>query len=144
MYPQWIQACVVQRVSLRDGLVLDFDDRNEVVIYRPLRLTLPAVGDFPVEAVFIDPGRVATHERPLLDLAGAVCTQAWCGDGGGLHLGFSSGHRIDVDAHPQVTAWELYGRHHGYMACLPHGRVRVVRYDIPEADDAEVDLAARR
>jgi hypothetical protein len=30
------------------------------------------------------------------------------------------------------------------MACLPHGRVRVVRYDIPEADDAEVDLAARR
>lgn len=86
--PQWIQACVVQRVSLRDGLVLDFDDCNEVVIYRPLRLTLPAVGDFPVEAVFIDPGRVATHERPLLDLAGAVCTQAWCGDGGGLHLGF--------------------------------------------------------
>lgn len=41
MYPQWIQACVVQRVSLRDGLVLDFDDCNEVVIYRPEELSRP-------------------------------------------------------------------------------------------------------
>ncbi|KAA1430175.1 MULTISPECIES: DUF6188 family protein [Mycobacteriaceae] len=144
MYTQWIQACTVQRVSLRGGLMLGFDDGNEVVIYSPLLLTLPAVGDFPIEAVFIDPARVATHEIPLLDFAGAVCTQAWCGDGGALHLGFSSGHGIDVDAHPEVTAWELYGRHHGYMACLPQGRVRVVRYDVPEAYDSEVDLAARR
>ncbi len=144
MYTQWIQACVVQRVSLRDGLVLVFDDGNELVISRPLRLMLPPAGDFPAEEVLIDPNWVAEHERPLLDLAGAVCTHACYGDDGGLHLGFSNGHGIDVDADAHATAWELYGRHHGYMACLPPGRVRVVRYDIPEADDAEIDLAARR
>lgn len=31
MYTQWIKDCVVQRVSVRDGLVLDLDDYNEVV-----------------------------------------------------------------------------------------------------------------
>lgn len=143
MYTQWIKGCIVQLVALRDGLVLDFDDYNEVVILRPLRLTLPAIGDFPTEEVFIDPAWVAECERPLLDLAGSVCTHAWYGDDGGLHLGFSSGHRIDVDADAHATAWELYGKRHGYMACLPGGRVRVVRHDIPEDADTGVGVAAR-
>ncbi|MEZ0367193.1 DUF6188 family protein [Mycobacterium sp. pUA109] len=141
MYAAWIEDCVVQRVSLHDGVVLGFADYNEVVISRPLRLTLPAVGEFPVEMVLIDPDRVAVYERPLFDLAGTVCTSAWYGDDGALHLGFSAGHRIDVDAEADATAWELYGKHHGYMACLPSGRVRVVRHDLPE--DAGVDTALR-
>ena len=97
MYTQWIENLVVQRLSLRGGLVLDFDDYNEIVISRPLILTLPAVDRFPVEAVLIDPLRISVYERPLLNLAGAVCTQAWSDDEGGLHLSFSRGHRIDVD-----------------------------------------------
>lgn len=64
MFTQWIEDCVVQRVSLRDGLVLDLDGYSELVISRPLRLTLPPVGDFPAEQVLIDPNRVAVHERP--------------------------------------------------------------------------------
>ena len=97
MYTQWIENCVVQRVSVRDGLVLDLDDYNEIVISCPLLLTLPAVDPYPAEAVRIDPLKIATDERPLLNLAGAVCTQAWSGDDGGLHLRFSRGHSIDVD-----------------------------------------------
>jgi len=143
MHTQWIEGCVVQRMSLHDGLVLDLDDYNEVVISRPLRLTLPATGDFPAEEVLIDPGQVNAHERPLLDLAGSVCTRACYGDDGALHLGFSRGHHIDVDADADATAWELYGKRHGYMACLPRGRVRVVRHDIPDDDHAEADVAAR-
>ncbi|MBU8813814.1 hypothetical protein KL953_33650 [Mycolicibacterium goodii] len=138
MYTQWIEDCVVQRVSIRDGLVLDLDDYNEIVISRPLTLTLPAVDRFPVEAVLIDPLRISVYERPLLNLAGAVCTRAWSDDEGGLHLSFSRGHRIDVDPDAEETAWELYGKRHGYMACLPHGRVRVVRHDVPEDDSANI------
>lgn len=93
---------------------------------------------FPAETVVIDPLQISTQERPLLNLAGAVCTQAWSDDDGGLHLSFSRGHRIDVDPDQQVTAWELYGKRHGYMACLPQGRVRVVRHDIPEGDDTNI------
>ena len=88
MYTQWIENLVVQRLSLHGGLVLDFDDYNEIVISCPLLLTLPAVGTYPIEAVRIDPLRIATHERPLLNLAGALCTQAWSSDDGGLHLSF--------------------------------------------------------
>ena len=137
MLTQWIEQCTVQRVSLRGGVVLDLDDYNELVISRPMRLTLPPIGDYPEEEVVIDPAHVAVHEKPLLDLAGAVCTAAWCGDEGTLHLGFSRGHRIDVAPDDSATSWELYGKYHGYMACLPHGRVRVVRHDLPEsmADD---------
>lgn len=138
MYTQWIKDCVVQRVSVRDGLVLDLDDYNEVVISRPLTLTLPAIERFPAETVVIDPLQISMQERPLLNLAGAVCTQAWSDDEGGLHLSFSRGHRIDVDPDQHVTAWELYGKRHGYMACLPQGRVRVVRHDIPEGDDTNI------
>jgi hypothetical protein len=90
MYTQWIEDCVVHGVSLHDGLALDLDDYNEVVI-SPLRLTLPAIGDFPAEEAPIDPNRVAAHERPLLDVAGEVRTHAWCGDDGALHLGFPAG-----------------------------------------------------
>ncbi|MBE5429364.1 hypothetical protein E3G66_000925 [Mycobacteroides abscessus] len=97
MHTPWIERCTVQRVSLRDGLVLDLDDYNELVIATPIRLTLPPIGSsYPEEQVLIDPGNVSVQQRPLLDLAGAVCTGAWCDEGGGLHLGFSRGHRIDV------------------------------------------------
>lgn len=82
MYTQWIKDCVVQRVSVRDGLVLDLDDYNEVVISCPLTLTLPAMERFPAETVVIDPLQISTQERPLLNLAGAVCTQAWSDDDG--------------------------------------------------------------
>jgi Family of unknown function (DUF6188) len=136
MLTQWIEKCTVQRVSLRGGLVLNLDDYNELVISRPLRLTLPPIGGYPEESVVIDPAHVPVQHRPLLDLAGAVCTEAWCGDEGTLHLNFSRGHRIDVEPDDAATAWELYGKHHGYMACLRRGRVRVVRHDLP--DDADV------
>ncbi|OBF17818.1 DUF6188 family protein [Mycobacterium sp. ACS4331] len=137
MLTQWIEKCTVQRVSLRGGLVLDLDDYNELVISRPMRLTLPPIDGYPEEQVVIDPSHVPAQQRPLLDLAGAVCTQAWCGDEGALHLNFSRGHRIDVDPDDSATSWELYGKHHGYMACLPHGRVRVVRHDLPEDEDED-------
>ncbi|SEH66750.1 hypothetical protein SAMN04489835_2658 [Mycolicibacterium rutilum] len=144
MYTQWIENLVVQRLSLHGGLVLDFDDYNEIVISCPLLLTLPAVGTYPIETVRIDPLRIATHERPLLNLAGALCTQAWSSDDGGLHLSFSRGHRIDVDPDAEQTAWELYGMRHGYMACLPQGRVRVVRHDLPDTDDANIVNSVRQ
>lgn len=140
MLKQWIECCAVQRVSLHDGLVLNLDDYNEVVISGPFRLTLPPAGDFPAEDVVIDPGCVAPHERPLLNLAGSVCTQAWCGDDGTLHLEFSSGHGIEVRSDDRAAAWELYGKRHGYIACLPGGRVRVVRHDLPEGADAVDEL----
>lgn len=135
MHTQWIEQCTVQRVSLRGGLVLDLDDYNELVIARPLRLTLPAAGHYPEEQVDIDPGDISPQKRPLLNLAGAVCTSAWCDDDGALHLGFSRGHRIDVDPDDRDTSWELYGKYHGYMACLSRGRVRVVRHDLPEDEN---------
>ena len=132
MYTQWIEDCVVQRVSLRDGLVLDLDGYSERVISRPLRLTLPPVGDFPAEQVLIDPNRVAVHERPLLDLAGAVCTHARYGDDGALHLGFSRGHRIDVEADAHATAWGWAGDRSGSgLAGNPHSRPRRHRVVFP-------------
>ncbi len=139
MHTQWIEQRTVQRVSLREGLVLSLDDYNELVIARPMRLTLPAIGSHPSEEVLIDPARVSAQERPLLDLAGAVCTRAWCDDEGGAAFGLlpRALHRCRSRQHE--TAWELYGKRHGYMACLPHGRVRVVRHDLV---DDETDGAA--
>jgi hypothetical protein len=142
MLNQWIECCMVQRVSLHDGLVLNLDDYNELVISGRLRLTLPPAGAYPVEVVLIDPTNVAEHERPLLDLAGSVCTEAWCADNGTLHLRFSRGHRIEVDADPQGPAWELYGKRHGYMACLPGGRVRTVRHDIPDDETIATEASS--
>lgn len=86
----------------------------------------------------IDPVHLSPEERTLLDLAGAVCTRAWFDDDGSLHLEFSGGHRIDVSPDAAATAWELYGKRHGYMACLPRGRVRAVRHDLPTEDDDSV------
>lgn len=136
MFSPWIEGCAVHRVALKDGLVLDLEDYNELVIWAPLRLTLPPAGDYPLEEVVIDPGDVPVSHRPLLNVAGATCTRAIYEEGGHLHLGFSSGHQIDVAGHEHLTAWELYGKYHGYMACLPHGRVRVVRHDVPEDDES--------
>jgi hypothetical protein len=141
MIEQWIQGCVVQRIMFDDDFVINLDDYNELVITRPLRLSLPALEDFPAEDVMIDPNHVPDYQRPLLNFAGSICTHASCGDDGTLHVEFSNGYRVTVAADEDFTAWELYGKRHGYMACLPHGRVRVVRHDLPEGDHV-ADLPA--
>jgi hypothetical protein len=133
----WIQGCAVQRIMFRDGLVLNLEEYNELVISAPIRLTLPASATAPVEVVSIDPNDPAMPERPLFDFSGATCTHVIWGDTGDLHLEFSDGHQIDVPSDDDITAWELYGKYHGYAACLPHGKVRVVRHDVP--DDASND-----
>ena len=70
------------------------------------------------------------EERPLFDISGTTCTQAVWNSDGDLHLEFSDGHGIDVPHDEHVTAWELYGKYHGYAACLPRGKVRVLRHDL--------------
>ncbi|MGH3636134.1 DUF6188 family protein [Mycobacterium sp.] len=129
----WIQGCAVQRIMFRDGLVLDLEDYNELVISAPMRLTLPATTTAPSEVVSIDPNDPAVQERPLFDFSGATCTDVGWDDSGDLHLEFSGGYRIDVPHDDHVTAWELYGKYHGYAACLAQGKVRVVRHDVPES-----------
>lgn len=133
MSDQWIAGTVVQRIMFRDGLVLNLDDYNELVVSVPFRLTVPPVGDYPAEVVPIDPKAIRDEERPLFDLSGEMCIYADWNSDGDLHLEFSDGHVIDVPHDERRTSWELYGKHHGYAACLPHGRVRVVRHDL--ADD---------
>ncbi|ORX19459.1 DUF6188 family protein [Mycobacterium xenopi] len=132
MIEHWIQGCALQRIMFRDGLVLNFEDYNELVISAPLRLTLPATGSTPADVVTIDPHDTTDQERPLFDFSGATCTGVVWYDTGDLHLEFSNGHQIDVTPDPHRTAWELYGKLHGYAACLAGGKVRVVRHDLPE------------
>lgn len=134
MNEQWIQGCVVQRIMFRDGLVLNMDDYNELVISVPLNLTLPATPTAASEVVTVDPRHVANVERPLFDFAGSTCTCAEWDHDGTLHLEFSDGHEIAVHADAHQTAWELYGKYHGYAACLPHGQVRIVRHDMADND----------
>jgi Family of unknown function (DUF6188) len=129
----WIRGCAVQRITFRDGLVLNLEDYNELVISTPITLTLPATANSPVEVVSVDPNDPADHERPLFDFSGATCTDIVWDDAGDLHVEFSGGHRIDVPPDDHVTAWELYGKYHGYAVCLPRGRVKVVRIDVPDA-----------
>ena len=128
---QWIEGCEVQRIMFRDGLVMNFDEYNELVIAVPMHLTLPPAGDFPMEVVRIDPQEIRDEERPLFDIAGATCTYASWDHDGDLHLEFSDGHKIDVPHSERVTAWELYGKYHGFAACLAGGEVHVVRHDLP-------------
>jgi hypothetical protein len=128
----WIQGCAVQRIMFRDGLVLNLDDYNELVISAPIRLTLPAADSSAGEVVSVDPSHPAVVERPLFDFSGTTCTDVTWDDAGDLHLEFSDGHQIDVTPDDRITAWELYGKYHGYAACLPHGKVRVVRHDVPD------------
>lgn len=132
MTEQWIQGHTIQRISFHDGLVLNLEDYNELVISVPMDLTLPAIAGDGTEVVTIDPRAVRKEHKPLFDFAGTTCTHADWDDDGSLHLQFSAGQRIDVASDDQNTAWELYGKHHGYAACLPHGHVRVVRHDLPE------------
>jgi hypothetical protein len=137
MIEHWIQGCALQRIMFRDGLVLNFEDYNELVISVPLRLTLPATGNAPVEVVTINPHDTTVEERPLFDFSGAICTGVVWYDTGDLHLEFSDGHQINVSPDPRRTAWELYGKRHGYAACLARGKVRVVRHDIPDEGDGD-------
>jgi Family of unknown function (DUF6188) len=135
----WLQYCVLDRISFRDGLVLDFGDHNELVISAPLRLTLPATDTLPDEVVTIDPYDVPPLERPIFDFAGSTCTSVVLDDDGDLHVKFSSGNQIDVSPDERVTAWELYGEYHGYAACLPHGELQYV-----QLDRATVELMRKR
>lgn len=128
----WLEGCALQRIMFRDGLVLDFDDDNELVISVPLRLTLPAIATAHAEVVAIDPNDAATQERPLFDFSGQKCTGLAWTDSGDLHLEFSDGHQIDVPPADDASSWELYGKYHGYAACLSHGKVRVVRHDLDD------------
>lgn len=132
MLTQWIEDCALIRIGLRGGLVLNFDDDSELVITRPLRLHLPALGAFAREVVRIDPLDVPDYQRPLFDFSGTTCTHATADDDGTLHLEFSSATGIDVAADEHHAAWELYGKRHGFMVCMPGGSVRVVRHDIEE------------
>jgi hypothetical protein len=136
MTEPWIRGCVVQRIMFRDGLVLNLDD-NELVISVPFHLTLPATDRDVEEAVVIDPTAARDVERALFDFAGSTCTHASWDEDGSLHLRFSDGHEIHAHSDENRTAWELYGKLHGYAACLPRGRVRVVRHDLPEDESAE-------
>jgi Family of unknown function (DUF6188) len=136
MTEPWIRGCVVQRIMFRDGLVLSLDD-NELVISVPFVLTLPATEKDAEEAVRIDPKAIRDVERALFDFAGSTCTHASWDEDGSLHVRFSDGHEIHAHSDDNRTAWELYGKDHGYAACLSHGRVRVVRHDLPEDESAE-------
>ncbi|OHV05497.1 DUF6188 family protein [Mycobacterium talmoniae] len=131
----WIDGCVLQRIMFRDGLVLNLDDYNELVISAPVRLRLPATDNAPAEVVTINPHDPAVHERALFDFAGEMCTRVLWDDHGNLHVEFSDGHEIDVAPDMHATAWEMYGKHHGYAACLARGKLRVVRHDMPEDGD---------
>ncbi|BBX37290.1 hypothetical protein MMAGJ_65720 [Mycolicibacterium mageritense] len=129
----WIQGCLVQRIMFRDGLVLNLSDYNELVISVPIDLTLPATEHDASEVVTVDPTAITDVQRPLFDFAGQQCSVAeWDDDDGSLHLQFSDGHRIDARAAAHHTAWELYGKYHGYAACQPRGKVHVVRHDVED------------
>jgi hypothetical protein len=136
MTEPWVRGCMVQRIMFRGGLVLALDD-NELVIAAPFYLTLPATRTDDEEAVLINPKDVRDEERPLFDFAGSTCTHASWDEDGSLHLRFSDGHEIHAHSNEKHTAWELYGKDHGYAACLARGRIRVVRHDLPEDESAE-------
>jgi hypothetical protein len=113
---------------------LNLDDYNELVVSGRLRLTLPPAGAYPMEDVVIDPTKVAQHERPLRDLAGSVCTEAWCADNRTLHLRFSRWHRIEVDEDPHAASWGSTANAGKRPACRANGSAW--RHDIP--DDADI------
>jgi hypothetical protein len=138
MTEQWIQGRMLQRIMFRDGLVLNLEEYNELVISVPIDLTLPAIAGAGAEVVRINPSAIRGEQKALFDFAGAICTHADWDQDGSLHLRFSGGHGIDVPSDDDHTAWELYGKHHGYAACLRRGHVRVVRHDLPDdqADSA--------
>lgn len=135
MTEQWIEGRTLQRIMFRDGLVLNLDEYNELVISVPMELTLPELAGGArgsAEVVTINPTAVRNEQKPLFDFAGSTCTHAEWDEDGSLHLQFSGGQHIDVPSDDAHTSWELYGKYHGYAACLPHGRVRVVRHDLPD------------
>ena len=98
---------------------------------------IPAGSVGKIEVKHVGPQAVSDELRPLFDFSGQTCTHAAWDEDGSLHLKFSDGHEIHVHSDERRTAWELYGKRHGYAACLPHGEVRVVRHDLPEDESAE-------
>jgi Family of unknown function (DUF6188) len=135
MTEQWIKGCAVQRIMFRGGLVLSLDDYNELIISVPFHLRLPKIPSGDEEVVVIDPRAAKNEERALFDFAGQTITHADWDEDGSLHLGFSDGHEIHAHSDERRTAWELYGKNHGYAASLPHGQVHVVRHDLAEEDE---------
>lgn len=133
----WIKGCAVQRILFRDGLVLYLSDYNELVISVPIELTLPTTEHDQSEVITVDPTAITAMQRALFDFAGQQCVTADCAADGTLQLQFGNGDQIVARAAPHHTAWELYGKYHGYAACQPHGRVRIVRHDAEDDyDDA--------
>src|ERR1700754_2955884 len=116
MTEQWIKGCVVQRIMFRDGLVLSLDDYNELIISVPFHLRLPKIPAGGEEVVVVDPRATKAEERPLFDFVGQTITHADWDEDGSLHLGFSDGHEIHAHSSERRTAWELYGKYHGYAA----------------------------
>lgn len=131
----WIQGCQVQRIVFRDGLVLNLSDYNELVISVPIELTLPSTEHDESEVVWIDPTAISVVQRPLFDFSGQRCVTADWEDDGTLRLKLADGHVIVARAATHHTAWELYGKYHGYAACQPRGRVRIVRHDVDDESD---------
>ncbi|WP_085980918.1 DUF6188 family protein [Mycolicibacterium chubuense] len=123
MLTQRIEGRAVQRVAQDHGVVLGLDDHSESVISRPLRLTLPAAGDDPVEQATIDPSDVPVAQCPLLDIAGARCTRAACEDDRHLHLEFASGHQIDVAGDHDGAAWGWHCSQPAYRAAAEGQRI---------------------
>ena len=71
MTEQWIQGRTLQRIMFRDGLVLNLDEYNELVISAPMELTLPELGggaSGAAEVVAIDPTAVRNEQKPALRL----------------------------------------------------------------------------
>ncbi|EUA30383.1 DUF6188 family protein [Mycobacterium xenopi] len=118
----------------------DLDEYNELVIWGAMPLILPPAGDDIVEQVVTNSNKVPVSQRPLLNFSGSTCTVACYDEDGHLYLEFSSGRRMEVASGEHVTAWELYGKYHGYMACLLRGRVRVVRHDLVDENESTAVL----
>ncbi len=116
MTEQWIQGHVLQRIMFRDGLVLNLDHYNELVISAPMELTVPPIAGETREVFSIDPMAVRREQKPLFDFAGTTCTHAEWDDDGSLHLRFSGGQGIDVRSDDQHT----HGSCTGSTTAMPH------------------------
>src|SRR5260370_18741873 len=105
----------------RNGLVLNLDDYNELVISVPFYFTLPQTPRDDEEVVLIDPRSARAEHRALFDFAGSTCTHASWDEDGSLHLRFSDAHEIHAHSEDPRTAWELSGNVHAHARFLAPG-----------------------
>ena len=71
MTEQWIQGHVLQRIMFRDGLVLNLDHYNELVISAPMELTVPPIAGETRDVFPIDPMAVRREQKPLEEVLAA-------------------------------------------------------------------------